>query len=184
MLERLILGDTLNYSTTVTGYSAADGWVLKYALVPRAGATASITLTSAADGAAHRVQETAVTTAAWTPGVYSWHSSVEKASEKYSVASGSIELVANPRAATTGPLDLRTEAQIALDNVRAVIRGKASADVLRYQVQGRSLERYPMSELVALESKLAAEVEREQEALRLNAGLASKRKIYMRMGRG
>jgi hypothetical protein len=184
MLERLILGDTLNYSTTVDGYSAADGWVLKYGLVPRTGAGAGITLTSTADGEQHRVQETATATAAWTAGVYSWHSWVEKASEKYSVASGSVQLVANPRTASTGPLDLRTEAEIALDNVRTVIRGKASADVLRYTINGRSLERYGMADLIALEAKLAADVRREQDAARLAAGLGSRRRFFVRLNRG
>lgn len=184
MLDRLILGDTLNYATTVAGYAASDGWTLYYRLIPRTSGSA-IEITSSADDAdpsAHRVEVVASTTTGWTAGIYNWHSWVAKASEKYSVGSGVITLVADPRTATA-PYDLRSDAQIALDNVRAVIQGKASQDVLRYQIQGRSLERYPMSELIALESKLSAQVAREQEAVNLSAGLASKRRIFLRLGR-
>ena len=185
MQERLILGDTLNFATTVAGYPASAGWVLKYRLVPRtSGSAISITSTAdSSDPAAHRVQVTASTTGAWAAGVCNWHSWVEQGTEKYSVSSGTITLVADPRAATA-PYDLRSEAQVALDNVRSVIRGKASADVLRYSIAGRSLERYGMDELIKLESRLSGEVMREQEAARLAAGLASKRRIFVRMGRG
>lgn len=184
MLARLILGSTLNYVTTVAGYSASDGWVLKFRLIPRAsGSAISITcIADTADPSAHRAQVSAGTTATWTAGIYSWASWVELGSEKYDVATGVITLVADPRTASA-PYDLRSDAQVALDNVRATIRGKASADVLRYQIAGRSLERYAMSELIALESKLATEVAREIEAARLAAGLKSRKQIYVRTGR-
>lgn len=185
MQERLILGDTLNFTTAVAGYPASESWVLKFALVLRSG-TGAFTLTSAADSTdptLHRVQVDATTTAGWTAGVYSWHSWVEKGAEKYSVASGSIKLVANPRTAT-GSMDLRSDAQIALDNVRAVIQGKASADVLRYRINGREIERYSMADLIALESKLAADVRREEDAARIAAGQASRRRFFVRLNRG
>lgn len=185
MQERLILGSTLNFATTVAGYSASDGWTLKFRLVPRtSGSAIDITTTADTDDpSAHRAQASAATTAGWTAGVYSWASWVELAGEKYDIAQGVATLVADPRTATA-PYDLRSDAQVALDNVRAVIRGKASADVLRYQIAGRSLERYPMSELVALESKLASEVAREQDAARIASGLKSGRQVYVRMCRG
>lgn len=184
MLERLVLGSTLNFATTVAGYAASDGWTLHYRLIPRTSGSA-IDITSAQDEDdpdAHRVEVAAATTADWAAGICNWASWVTKASEVYDIATGVITLVADPRTATA-PYDLRSDAQVALDNVRAVIRGKASADVLRYQIQGRSLERYPMAELISLESKLAAEVFRETEAANLNAGLASKRRIFLRLGR-
>lgn len=185
MLDRLILGDTLNYATTVAGYAASDGWTLSFRLIPRtSGSAISITCTADDDDPdAHRAEVSAATTAAWAAGVYNWASWVSKASEKYSVSTGVITLVADPRTATA-PYDLRSDAQVALDNVRATIRGKASADVLKYTIAGRSLERYPMAELIQLESKLSAEVAREMDAARIAAGLKSRRRIMLRLGRG
>ena len=74
-------------------------------------------------------------------------------------------------------IDLRSAAQIGLDNVRAVLRGTASQGVLSYSIAGRSLQRYSITELMALESKLAADVKREQPG----QGLRSK--VFVRLGR-
>ena len=71
MLERLVLGDTLNYTTAVADYPASAGWALTYRLVPRSGAGTTIEFTSTADGDLHRLQVSATTTAAWTAGTWS-----------------------------------------------------------------------------------------------------------------
>ena len=182
MLERLVLGSTLNFATTVSGYSAADGWVLKFALVPRTGSSGALTLTSAADGEQHRVQVASTTTASWTAGVYSWYSWVEKGTEKYDVARGSTELVANPRTAP-GPLDLRTEAQKALDAARAALAAWTPTQ-RRYRIAGREMEFAGTAEILKVVSYWEGQVAREENAARVQAGLASRRTIFLRLGRG
>lgn len=174
------LGDTLNYTTAVGGYSAADGWVLKTRLVPRSSGTA-ISLSSTADSvdsSLHRTSVTAATTAGWTAGTYSWFAYVEKGAEQYKVNEGVITLAPNPRTATT--LDNRSTAQTALDNIRAILAGRANDGVLSYRVGERELRRYTMAELITLESKFAQDVKREVDAARLAAGLASKRRTFVR----
>jgi len=93
-----------------------------------------------------------------------------------------VELLVNPRTAA-GALDLRTDAQIALDNVRATLRGKATADVLSYTINGRSLQRYSVAELIALESKLALYVTRETRQQAQAMGYDTGRQISVRLGR-
>lgn len=183
MLERLILGDTLNFATSVAGYSAADGWVLNYRLVPRGTTGAAISIACTAEGANFRAQVTAAATAAWTAGTYSWHSYVTKAAESYSVATGSIELIANPRTASSG-LDLRTAAETALDAVQAVLQGKATSGTMSYRIGERELRSYSIPELLQLQSQLAADVQRERAAALLAAGRPDPRKVYVRMNRG
>ena len=58
-----------------------------------------------------------------------------------------------------------------------MLRGTASQGVLSYSIAGRSLQRYSITELMALESKLAADVKREQPG----QGLRSK--VFVRLGR-
>jgi hypothetical protein len=181
MLERLILGDTLSFLTTVADYPASAGWVLAYRLVPR-GAGSAITITCTASGEQHRAQVAAGATAAWAAGTYSWHSYVTKAAESYSVATGSIQLLANPRTTTSG-LDLRTNAQIALDAVQATLSGKATSGTSSYRIGERELRSYTITELIQLESKLKADVAREINAARIAAGQPSNRQIHVRMGR-
>jgi len=182
MQATITLGDTLNYPTTVLGYAADDGWVLKTRLVPRVAGPAAFTLTAVPDStdpSTHRTQVTASETAGWTAGTYSWFAYVEKGTEQYKVAHGQVILTPDPRVVAT--LDSRSAARIALDNVRAVISGNASAGILSYTIAGRSLERYSMADLLKLESSLKAEVQREENCAAMAAGLPSRRKTYVRL---
>src|SRR5574341_1665495 len=180
---QIYVGDTLNFTTYVREYLPSDGWTLKFRLLPRsAGAAIAITTSQdATDTSLHRTQVTAATTAAWTSGEYSWHSYVEKGAESYSVASGQITLRPNPRTAST--LDNRSVAKTALDNVRAVLSGKASSGVLSYSINGRALQNYSIEELLKLENKLVADVKREDLAEAMAAGQPSRRRVMVRTAR-
>jgi enamine deaminase RidA (YjgF/YER057c/UK114 family) len=180
MQARLVLGDTLNFPTTVAGYSAADGWVLKFVLVPRAAGPAPITLTSTADGEQHRVQVGATTTAAWTAGAYSWHSWVEKASEKYSVSSGSITLQADPRSAATS--DLRSQAQVALEAARAALAAWTPTQ-RSYTIAGRSMTFNSTADILPIVRYWEQQVAREARAEAASKGLDNGRRVFLRLGR-
>jgi hypothetical protein len=182
MLPRFTLGDTLSSTKTLAGYPASSGWVLYYRLVPRSGSGTAITFNSTASGDDHVISVAAATTAAWAAGTYTWAAWVADGTSSYSLEQGTTELLLNPRT-TGGPLDLRSAAQIALDNVRLTIQGKASADVLKYEINGRSLERYPMRELIALETHLSTQVNREARAAALAAGKPDTRRYAVRLGR-
>lgn len=182
MLPRFTLGDTLSLSRSLPGHPAGAGWVLYYRLVVRDGAGPAISFNSTASGDDHLIGVPAATTAAWTAGTYTWASWVADGTSSYSVDSGVTLLLPNPRT-TSSPLDLRTPAQVALDNVRATIQGKATADVLKYEINGRSLERYPMRELIALETHLSTQVNREARTAALAAGKPDTRRYQVRLGR-
>lgn len=180
MLERLIVGDTLNYATTVVGYSAADAWVLKYRLIPR-GSGSAIEITCTADGELHRAQVSAATTSAWATGTYTWASWVEKAGEKYSVANGSIVLLADPRTATS-TYDLRTDAQIALDQAKAALKAWTPT-TKRYSIAGRDMEFNSASEIIGLIAYWESEVAKETNAIALASGQRSRRQVFVRLNR-
>lgn len=181
MLSSFTLGDTLDHTATSALYPPADGWVLKYRLVPRTTGTAiDITCTTVADG--YRALVTAATTSAWTAGTYGWASWVELTGVKHSIAAGSIDLLADPRTAS-GALDMRAADQVALDAVRATLRGTASANVLSYEIAGRKLQHYSIAELLQLESKLATDVARSAAATAMASGQADTRKVYVRLAR-
>jgi hypothetical protein len=182
-VSTLTLGDTLNYTTSVPDYSAANGWVLKTRLVPRSTGSA-VSLVSTADStdpSLHRTSQTAAQTAAWTAGVYSWFAYVEKGSEQYKVGEGTITLNPNPRTAST--LDNRSDAQIALDYVTTALSGKANGAVMSYRIGDRELRSYPMVELIALQTQLQTAVKREKRAVLLSKGMADPSKVYVRVAR-
>jgi len=183
MLERVIVGDTLNFTTSVANYTAADGWTLHYRLVPRGTGTAYEFACAAdsADPALHRAQVSVATTAAWTPGTYSWHSWVTKAAESYTFATGSVQLLANPRTSTSA-LDLRSEAQTALEAARAALAAWTPT-TRRYSIAGREMEFNSPADIVAVISYWEAEVAREENTARINKGQAGNRQVFVRLGR-
>lgn len=119
--QTLTAGDTLNFATTVTGLAASDGWTLHYRLVPQFSGPV-IELSSVADGAAHRVQVPAATTAGWRAGVYAWNSWVTKAAERYSCQTGTVTILPDPAQATAPAISSSSSTeQTALDNAIAVL---------------------------------------------------------------
>lgn len=184
MQDRLVAGDTLDFTTTVADYPADDGWTLVYRLVLRSG-TGHIVLSSTADpddASRHRIQAAAATTAGWTAGDYSWASWVEQGAERHSLSSGVCTILADP-ATATGTLDLRSDARRALDDARAAFYTmSAQPHVKRYSIGGRQMEFRDTADLAALIEMLEAEVAAEDRRERAAKGYADKRRYTVRMG--
>lgn len=174
--DKLYAGDSLNFATETPGYSAADGWVLYYRLVPVSGAASAITLSSTAEGSSHRIQATAVTTAAWSAGDYAWSSWVQLAGETYTVQQGRLTVVDNPRTVAAGT-DLRSHAERVLESIEAVIENRATQAQSEYQVAGRQLKYTPLSDLLALRDKYRWEVKRDRAAAR--GGLSNRVQVRL-----
>lgn len=161
MPPRFPLGAALVFTIALPAFPADQGWLLRYRLLPQAGAGSAISFDTAADGSSHAANVPAATTAAWAAGTFSWFSWVESAGDVRDVDHGTTVLLPNVRTAS-GALDLRSEAEVALANVQALLRGRATQDTLRYTIAGRSLERFSIAELTQLEGKLRRDVERER----------------------
>lgn len=181
MQNQIVAGETLNYVAQAADYPASSGWVATLYLNPRAGGTAT-SVTGTASGADHLLQVSATTTATWAAGWWAWEIWMAKGAERYRLEAGQLQVVAGLIGAAAGT-DTRSAAEVGLDAVRAMIRGTATAGVKRYRIGGRELERYSIDELVTLESKLAADVQREQAAAAMAAGRPNPRKVFVRMGR-
>ena len=187
-VQRLTAGDSLSFMTTVAGFPASAGWVLHFVLIPRftAPTQAPIELAATDEGDDFRTEVSPAMSAAWVPGEYGWRSFVARAGERVTLEGGQIVVEPDPAQATQG-LDTRTDAAIALANVTAVINGTATKNVLKYEIDTgngrRSLERIPMPDLIAIESRLKIQVAREENAAGMAAGLKSRRKIFGRVAR-
>lgn len=184
MLPQIVAGDTLTHSVTLADYPASAGWVLSYRLAPRLGGSVA-TFNATADGDSHAVSVAAATTTGWAPGEYTVAAWVTLATARHSVASesGQVRIWPNPATISAGT-DTRTPAAIALANVTATLQGRATSAVLEYEINGRRLRYIPHADLISLQSTLRAEVQREEKAADIAAGLGSSRgKVYVRMAR-
>jgi hypothetical protein len=178
--QQIIAGDTLNFTTAVTDYPASDGWTLTHRLIPRTAGT-PIELTSAADDEdpdLHRTQATAAVTALWAAGDYSWVAYAVKALERYTVAQGAIEILADPGEAAA--LDLRTHARKMLEAIETWLESRNPA-VAEYEIAGRRMKYTPVADLIVLRDRYRREVRGEDDAARISAGLGARNKLQVRI---
>lgn len=175
MPSRFAAGDTLKFKRSLSDYPAT-AWTLTYEL---RNASATVTLTGTADGADHLVEVAAATTAAWTAGRYAWRAYVTAGAERYEVERGTVEI--DPDFAAIAATDTRSHAEKVLAAIEAVIEGRASKDQESYTIEGRSLQRTALEDLLRFRSRYQAEVERERRAERLRRGLGGGQRVQVRL---
>lgn len=169
-------GDTLAWSRSLTDYPASDGWTLNYTLVG-AGSVYNITAATADNGSDYAVSVDASTTAGWVAGAYALQEYVTRSVERHTL--GNTPFTVQPNlAAATGGIDTRTQPQRMLDAINAVLEGRAGESELKVQINGRSVEYIPVTELLALRNQLKLEV---ALAARAN-GNGDLGKLYVRFG--
>lgn len=174
--SRVTAGDTVTWLKSLADYPASAGWSLVYTLI---NAAAKQTITATASGDDHLVTVSAATTASWAAGSYTWSARVSKASEKFTVATGSI-LVA-PDLAASATFDTRSSARKALEAVNTALETYgAKAYMHSFEIAGRKQAFQTPSEFMAFRSRLMAEVAREDNATRLAAGLAPRNQLAVR----
>lgn len=185
-INKLIAGDTLDFTTSVADYPASDGWTLKYRLVPRftSPVQTPIVMTAAThEVTSYRVQIGPSTSAGWTAGTYGWSSWVEKSGARATLEQGGEVTIAPDPATAEQGVDFRSDAEQALAAVKALIKGKATSGQEEYRINGRMLRSFPLPDLLALQAKLEADVTRERRAAALAAGQPNPSRFGVRLAR-
>ena len=174
----IVAGDTLAWTKSLPDYPASEGWQLSYRLI---NATGKIDITSAADGDEHAITVAATTTAAYTPGVYTWQSAATKAAERYTVATGAVTIKPN-LAAQAGGYEARSVARKALDDTRNALALwiASNGQVQEYEIAGRRMKYASAEDIIQRINLLEREVAREDAAERLAAGQQTGRTLYVR----
>lgn len=173
----LTAGDTWTWQRSLSDYSAADGWTLTYALVTSA---AQITITASASGSDHLVEVDAATTAAYTPGDYSWQAYVTSGAERYQVDTGTVTVRPNLAAASSG-YDTRSGAEIILDAINTYLQtGDIQAGSVSFE--GRQIQYHSLEDLLKARSLLSAEVANEAAKKRAQELGIDPRRYKIRLG--
>ncbi|MCX8016441.1 MAG: DUF1822 family protein [Rhodocyclaceae bacterium] len=169
-------GDTVRWLRKLPEYPASDGWVLTYTVLNASG---KITITASANGDDHFVSVPATTSASWPAGEYAWRARVSRAGDVYTVAEGRITVRPSFAEAT---LDARSTARRALEAVEAYLADPNNVAAAQYEIAGRQLRRYTLTELWMHRDRLKLEVLREEQAERSAAGLPDRRRVLVRFG--
>lgn len=178
--DELVIGDRWMWKRTDLGadYPPAS-YTLKYSLRLATSAATEIEITATASGADFVVEVPSATTAGYTAGRYYWQMYITRNSDaqRALLARGVVDVLTNEDASATDP---RTHARKVLDAIEAVIENRASKDQEEYAINGRSLKRTPIPELLVLRGKYQAEVLAEERADRIRRGLDAGGRVLVR----
>lgn len=156
--SEIIAGDTLTITITSAEYPSTDGWTGCLAL--RGKMPVDITATGNVDGS-YTVSALYTETRQYPAGNYLYVLYVANPTEQYTIETGRVDVVA--RADLSRNTDVRTHARKVLDAVEATLEGRATNDQLSYTINGRSLQRTPLTELLQLREHYRDEVRKEEE---------------------
>ena len=174
---RVIAGDTVAWrrADLLTDYPSSE-YSLHYRGRKAGDATASFNVSA---NSSYQVTVAAAATSGWTPGVYHWQAYITRTSDsaRVTVGEGTFEVVPNRALSTTDP---RSHAKRMLDAIEALLEGKATDDVDEYSINGRSLKKIPVAELIKWRDLYRSEYKSEQTAENIRRGLASPRKVMVR----
>lgn len=143
--EKITAGDTIAWKKSFADYSAADGWILSYALT---NAGAQITFSGSAAGSDHLIEVAAATSANWTAGEYGFQAYVTKGAERYQIDEGLVEIRADLAQQTAG-YDYLPACFSQRDAIQAVIDERATESQTSIAVGGRQISEMSHAELFA-----------------------------------
>jgi len=177
--DQLVAGDTWVWTRVLDDYPASTytgTWYLE-------NRTGQISVAAVASGNTFTATVAKATTAAYKAGEYRWRFVATKISDstRTSVEDGWVSVLPDP--ASSGNLDWRTHARKTLDAIEAVIEGRATTDQEAMSINGRSLTRISIPDLLKFRDYYKGEVFSEKAASAVSAGLGDPRRIYVRFGR-
>lgn len=169
-------GDTLSDTWSLSDYPATAGWVARLTLI---NSGARYQANAVASGADHVLTVLAATTAAWVAGTYSWSIDATLGAARYTVATGSVQVLPDLAAATT--LDTRSNYRKALESAEAALATHGARAYLSGIEMGDRRQTFTNpGEFLAFISRLRSEVRREDNADRMRQGLAPRNKLLVR----
>lgn len=118
---------------------------------------AAIDLQSKPEGTDHAFVQPGADTSQYAPGIYSYSLRIQSGANVHELEAGTVEILPDLAASSEGH-DPRTHAQKVLESIEAVIEKRATRDQQSYQINGRSLQRTPIAELLSLRDRYRKEV--------------------------
>lgn len=169
------VGDTVKFTKCFADYPASDGWELAYELGGQASQSLDFGTEVTADGDGFAITIPASTTGAWQEGVYWYRGRVSKSGEVFTVAEGTLSVTS-----TTQAYAERDHVQKVIDALDAMMEKKATKDQQSYAIQGRSISRMTIDEIIRWRNYYRGELKRLERQERLSKGLGTGTTIQTR----
>lgn len=173
------VGERVQWKRTLADFPISEGWTLKYYLRGNF-AHEPIALTATTDGTDYLIDISTDETSAYPAGVYFWSAFVEKTGYRMPVNTGRFVVTPDISAIPTNqPYDGRSHARRCLEAIEAVLEGRSTHDQQRYvfQAVGRSVDKMPIKDVLALRDYYLTEVQAEDAQ-----NNSRKKNIFIRFG--
>lgn len=143
-----------------------------------AGVDKTVTATTATDGSFLASLTSNITTT-MVAGDYVWQAFIVRKSDsaKVAVGTGEFQLLAN---LDQNGADNRSHAQIMVQKIQSLLEGRADKDVSSYSIQGRSLAKMSITDLMMWRDYYRKEVAKEKQDALIAAGKASNATVKVR----
>lgn len=155
----LVAGDTFSFAFSYNGYAPPD-WVLDFVLRPHTGGS-PLQVLATDTGTCFEVTIPAATTTGLSPGQYLWTALHRNGvtGQRFVAQGGRVVIKPDP---VTFTGDQRSDAERILAAIDATIEGRASKDADTFTIEGRSIGRTPIPDLMRLRGTYEAIVRRER----------------------
>jgi hypothetical protein len=158
---------------------STDSWVLKFYI--RTNSASGLTATGSTYTTGWQFDLSASDTAPLTKGDYFWQAICSKGATEYSVGTGALEVLQSlAYTGSVSSIQEKSQVQQDLEAVDSAIRTLIAGGVVKeYSIGDRSLKKYDLAELRALQSRLTFRLKREQKPHLIKNGLGNPDAMYV-----
>jgi hypothetical protein len=178
--HKIVVGDRVTWRKKNLGedYPSSTYTVAYVSRVSSGGGTHEFQVSGVADGDDYLFTITSVVSANFDTGHHHWQLEITRTSdsERIVTQTGSWDIITD----LDNNVDPRSHAEIMLDKIETVLQGRADADVLSYSINGRSLSKIPVTELVEWRDYYRAEVIKQHREDHVRNGRAHSGTIKVR----
>lgn len=176
----IVVGDFIQWRRTDLGADYPnDEYTATYIARITGGGSNEITLAGTAYGEDYLFTVSSADSADFSPGYYHWQLEMVRNSDS--------ERVVVDRGTFTAIVDLdvnqsdpRTHAEIMVDKIEAVLQNRADADVANYSINGRSLVKLSIDDLLKWRDYYRAELTMEKRKERVRRGKSTGATVKVR----
>lgn len=159
---QLVAGDRWAWKRTDLNTDYANSaYTLKYALRLQGAGTTEIEIAASASGSEYIIEVGSSTTAAYIVGRYTYQTYITRNSdsERITIGSGQIQLIANRDQSTADPI---TNLRQRLENLETAILSLTTKTASAYSIAGRSYSYVDLPELIRMRDQTAGEINTKQ----------------------
>jgi hypothetical protein len=166
----IVVGDFIQWKRTDIGADYPnDAYTATYVARITGGGASEITITGTASGNDYLFTVDSATSAGFTAGYYHWQLEIVRNSdsERLVLERGTFEAIVD---LDVNNVDPRTHAEIMVDKIEAVLQNRADADVSNYSINGRSLVKLSIDDLLKWRDYYRNELAMEKRKERVRRG--------------